>query len=119
LFAILMMVQWVATIVIAIWVFPKTLLGASGQSQQIWVAVVLGTLISGLPIFLGLRRSGITSTRYTIAVCQMLMGSLLIHLTGGRIETHFHVFGSLAFLSFYRDWRLLISATLVTTVDHL
>ena len=28
----------------------------------------------------------------------MLMSVLLIHLSGGRIETHFHIFGSLAFL---------------------
>ena len=34
-----------------------------------------------------------------IAAAQMLIGALLIHLTGGRIETHFHVFGSLAFLA--------------------
>jgi ABC-type dipeptide/oligopeptide/nickel transport system permease component len=43
----------------------------------------------------------------------MLTSALLIHLTGGRIETHFHVFGSLAFLAFYRDWRMLLSATIV------
>src|SRR2546422_286126 len=36
-----------------------------------------------------------------------------------RIETHFIVFGSLAFLAFYRDWRVLISATVVVAVDHL
>src|SRR5688572_10548379 len=48
----------------------------------------------------------------------MLMSALLIHLTGGRIETHFHVFGSLAFLSFYRDWRVFIPATLVAAGDH-
>jgi hypothetical protein len=48
----------------------------------------------------------------------MLMSALLIHLTGGRIETHFHVFGSLAFLAFYRDWRVLIPATIVVAVDH-
>ena len=46
------------------------------------------------------------------------MGALLIHLTGGRIETHFHVFGSLAFLSFYRDWRVLVPATIVVAADH-
>ena len=46
------------------------------------------------------------------------MGALLIHLTGGRIETHFHIFGSLAFLAFYRDWRVLVTATLVVAVDH-
>ena len=49
----------------------------------------------------------------------MLMGALLIHLTGGRIETHFHVFGSLAFLAFYRDWRVLVPATIVVALDHM
>ena len=49
----------------------------------------------------------------------MLMSALLIHLTGGRIETHFHVFGSLAFLAFYRDWRVLVPATVVVALDHL
>ena len=57
-------------------------------------------------------------TRYVIAVAQMLMSALLIALTGGRIETHFHVFGSLVILSFYRDWRVLIPATIVVAVDH-
>ena len=46
------------------------------------------------------------------------MAGLLIHLTGGRIETHFLVFGSLAFLMFYADWRVLITASLVTATDH-
>jgi signal transduction histidine kinase len=58
-------------------------------------------------------------TRHAIAVSQMLWSALLIHLSGGRIETHFHVFGSLAFLSFYRDWRILIPATLTVAGDHL
>ncbi len=49
----------------------------------------------------------------------MLYSALLIHLCGGRIETHFHIFGSLAFLAFYRDWKLLITATVVVAVDHL
>ncbi|HEY5443766.1 MAG TPA: ATP-binding protein, partial [Pyrinomonadaceae bacterium] len=55
---------------------------------------------------------------HTIGIAQMLMGALLIHVTGGRIETHFHVFGSLAFLSFYRDWRVLVPATIVVAADH-
>jgi PAS domain S-box-containing protein len=40
-------------------------------------------------------------------------------VTGGRIETHFHVFGSLAFLAFYRDWKVVVTATLVVVADHL
>jgi signal transduction histidine kinase len=38
---------------------------------------------------------------------------------GGRIETHFHVFGSLAFLAFYRDWRVFVPATAVVATDQL
>jgi len=57
----------------------------------------MGGALSVFPIFLALRRPGHSSTRYVIAVSQMMMSSLLIHITGGRIETHFHVFGSLAF----------------------
>ncbi len=40
-------------------------------------------------------QAGWLGTRYSIAVCQMLWSALLIHITSGRIETHFHVFGSL------------------------
>jgi signal transduction histidine kinase len=54
-----------------------------------------------------------------IAIGQMLQSALLVHVTGGRIETHFHVFGSLALLAFYRDWRVLVTATIVVYVDHL
>jgi len=43
---------------------------------------------------------------------------LIDSLTGGRIETHFHVFGSLAFLAFYRDWQVLVTATVVVAADH-
>src|SRR6185295_14636106 len=64
-------------------------------------------------------RPGVASTRYVIAVAQMLWSALLIHLTGGRIETHFHVFGSLAFLAWYRDWKVLMTATVVVASDHM
>jgi len=62
---------------------------------------------------------GSSLTRHVIAVAQMLWSELLINLTGGQIETHFHVFGSLAFLAFYWDWRVLITATLVVAADHI
>src|SRR5205085_8677722 len=86
---------------------------------HVWAAVILGGMISLFPALLGLIRPGASATRYVIAVAQMLMGALLIHLTGGRIETHFHVFGSLAFIACYRDWRVLVPATIVVALDHL
>jgi PAS domain S-box-containing protein len=119
MFAVLMALQWIAGIVAAYWISPKTWIGSTSQTHvHVWAALFLGGAISSLPIFLALARPGRTSTRYTITVGQMLMGALLIHLTGGRIETHFHVFGSLAFLSFYRDWRVLVPATVIVAADH-
>jgi PAS domain S-box-containing protein len=119
MFAALMGLQWLAGIAAALWVSPKAWEGtASHTHPHVWAAVFLGGAISSLPIILAVFRAGEITTRYTVAVGQMLMGALMIHLTGGRIETHFHVFGSLAFLSFYRDWRVLIPATVVVAADH-
>jgi PAS domain S-box-containing protein len=120
LFAGLMAFQWLLGIAFAVWVSPLTWEGdVSSTHLHVWAAVLLGGVISLFPALLGWYRGGHTSTRHIIAVAQMLMGALLIHLTGGRIETHFHVFGSLAFLAFYRDWRVLIPATIVVALDHM
>jgi two-component system cell cycle sensor histidine kinase/response regulator CckA len=120
MFAVLMAVQWVGGILAAYIVSPQAWVGSTSQTHiHVWAAIILGGAISSLPIVLAITRPGKLTTRYTIAVGQMLMGALLIHLTGGRIETHFHVFGSLAFLSFYRDWRVLVPATVIVAVDHL
>ncbi len=119
LFAILMVVQWLAGIAAAAWLSPRTWVGTSSQIHlHVWLAIFLGGAITSLPVFLTLTRPSQTFTRYVVATGQVLMSSLLIHVTGGRIETHFHIFGSLAFLAFYRDWRVLIPATIVVAADH-
>ncbi|MFO0982331.1 MAG: ATP-binding protein [Planctomycetota bacterium] len=120
LFARLMICQWLAGVIAALWISPRTWAGTISHTHwHVWAAVFLGGAITGFPVLLVWRHPGRALTRHTIAVAQMLTSALLIHLTGGRIETHFHVFGSLAFIAFYRDWRLLVSATIVVAVDHL
>src|SRR5204863_813980 len=120
LFAGLMGLQWIAGIVFALWVSPLAWSGGESRTHlHVWAAVVLGGLISLVPAGLALARPGLPSTRYIISAAQMLMGALLIHLTGGRLQTHFHAFGSLAFLAFYRDWRVLVPATIVVALDHM
>jgi PAS domain S-box-containing protein len=120
LFANLMILQWLAGIAAALWISPKTWIGASSQTHwHVWAAVVVGGAITSLPVFLAFRHPGRVLTRHVIAVAQMLTSALLIHLTGGRIETHFHVFGSLAFFAFYRDWRVLLTGTIVVALDHM
>jgi signal transduction histidine kinase len=119
LFAKLMVFQWLAGIAAAEWISPRTWIGASSQVHlHVWAAVFLGGAITSFPVWLAWKQPGRELTRYSIAIGQMLTSSLLIHLSGGRIETHFHVFGSLAFLAFYRDWRVLVSATVVVAADH-
>jgi PAS domain S-box-containing protein len=119
LFAVLMTVQWFAGIAAALWIAPQTWIGSASQTHiHVWAAILLGGAINIVPIALAVKRPGAPATRYTIAMGQMMMSALLIHLTGGRIETHFHVFGSLAFLAFYRDWRVLLPATAVVAADH-
>ncbi len=119
LFFGLMVIQWIAGIVAAVWISPRTWAGAYSETHlHVWSAVVLGGLIAIFPVYLALTRPGSTLTRHVIAASQMLTSALLIHLSGGRIETHFHIFGSLAFLASYRDWRVLITATLVVATDH-
>lgn len=119
MFAWLMGVQWLAGLGAALWISPRAWEGQFSYTHvHVWAAVLLGGLTTGFPVLMAVVCPGRGLTRHVIAVGQMLTSALLIHLTGGRIETHFHVFGSLAFLAFYRDWRVLLTATIVVALDH-
>jgi signal transduction histidine kinase len=120
LFFILMAMQWLVGILFAIVVSPRAWSGASSSMHpHVHAAVFLGGAFCFFPMILIWRLPGQAVTRQVVAIGQVCFSSLLIHLTGGRIETHFHVFGSLAFLACYRDWRVLPTATVIVAVDHL
>ena len=77
MFAGLMTLQWVAGVAAALWVSPKTWAGTESQTHpHVWAALFLGGAISLLPIVFALTRPGRPSTRYAVAVGQMLMGAL-------------------------------------------
>jgi two-component system, sensor histidine kinase and response regulator len=112
--------EWLAAISTALLISPRVWEGATSWPHlHIWAATFLGGAMVSLPIALAWLEPGRALTRHLIAVSQMLIGTLMIHLTGGRIETHFYVFGSLAFLAFYRDWKVLCSASAVVALDHV
>ncbi len=115
----LMVVQWVASIVVAAWISPLAWAGKeSALHAHLLASIVVGGAITSLPVWLAAKAPGEQSTRYVIAVGQVLWSTLLVHLTGGRIETHFHFFVSLAILAFYRDVRVLVPATIIVATDH-
>jgi len=118
-FAILMIFQWLASIALALWFTPRTWIGTTGSpSPHLVFAICFGGIISVPPMLMAWKMPGRRLTRHVIAVGQMSMSTLLIHLAGGRIEMHFHIFGSLAFLAFYLDWTVLVTASLVVLLDH-
>jgi methyl-accepting chemotaxis protein len=85
-----------------------------------WAAALLiGGVASLAPVIAVRLRPGALGTRLLIAVCLMLYSMLLIAQTGGMIEMHFHVFGTMAFLLIYRDWRLPVVAGAAIAVHHL
>ena len=119
LFVLILWLEWVAAILTALIFSPSAWVGETRSVHvHVWAAWVLGGLILSLPTALCYLRPGRASTRHTMAAAQMLMAGLLVHLSGGRIEVHFNVFCSLAFLSLYRDWRVLVTASAVTAADH-
>lgn len=116
----LMVFQWCAGIAFAMFYSPYTWIGDRYEIHiHVWAAAILGGAISGAAILSVLRFPDASHSRHVMACAQVLWSALLIHLSGGRIETHFHVFASLAILSVYRDWKILITATVVVAVDHL
>ncbi len=120
LFAWLLVAQWVFAFLLAVWVSPLTWAGLSSSlNPHIGFSILLGAVIISVPIGFSIVYPGAGITRHLIAIGQMLMSGLLVHLSGGRVETHFHVFGSLALIAFYRDWRVLITASTVVAADHL
>jgi PAS domain S-box-containing protein len=113
LFGWLLIIEWAAVVM---W---KALTGLGPERETVSFILMVNALLVSVPVSLAFGRPGEAITRHTIAVGQMLLAAMLIHLTGGRIETHFHIFGSLALLAFYRDWRVLLTASVIVVTDHV
>ena len=111
LFAALLAVQWIAGAVgaAASRVGPK--------HSHVWAALLVGGAICLVPAAFGLLWPGKSFTRYCIAAAQILIGSLLVELTDGRFEAQY-VFGFMAILALYRDWRVLVPAAGAVVLDH-
>jgi two-component system sensor histidine kinase HydH len=119
IFARVLLAEWAVAVVLALVVSPYAWQGSEHIVHlHVWVALGLGGAIVSLPVFLALRRPGAVVTRHAVAASQMLMSALFVHLSGGRIETHFHVFCSLAALAFYLDPLVLVTATVFVAADH-
>ncbi|MCB9886884.1 MAG: hypothetical protein H6838_15440 [Planctomycetes bacterium] len=95
----------------------------AGTAVATHVHVIAALLIGGGSTaafaWLARHRGGESVTRHVAAVSTMAMSALFIHLAGGRIEVHFSVFVSLAFLAAYRDWRVMLTGMVTAAADHV
>ncbi|HEU4589824.1 MAG TPA: ATP-binding protein [Steroidobacteraceae bacterium] len=105
-FRILFAVQWVVAMLLA-W---KVAIPGDGR---LWVTLILGGMLC-IPAGLFSRGAPLAWwTRHWVAVSQIGWSWLYVWLLEGNTEAQFHLFASLAFLAFYRDWRVMITAMLV------
>ena len=118
LFAVLMPLQWIASVLAVLYFAPRSASGVHDY-RAISSAILAGACITLVSVYLALRRPGRASTRQVMAVAQISWSALLIHFTGGQTEGQFHVFGSLAVLACYRDRRVLATATAVVACEQV
>ncbi|MDR5900306.1 methyl-accepting chemotaxis protein [Halomonas vilamensis] len=58
-------------------------------------------------------------TRLYLGIAFMVLTGLHIHQMNGMIEFHFGLFALLAFLSVFRDWRVIVAGTVTAVLHHL
>ena len=80
---------------------------------------ICGSLVIG---FLGIAADRPWTSR-RLRACLAAVGllassALLVHLTGGVIEMHFHFFVALAVIAFYQDWVVFLVAIGFVLVEH-
>jgi methyl-accepting chemotaxis protein len=84
---------------------------AGHVAADVWVIVVLGLVAT---------YARARQVQTIAASLGLLAGSaILIHLTGGAIEAHFHIFVILVFVALYQDWKALATTIVFTVVHHV
>lgn len=120
LFVWLFCFQWFTVILISVILTPYTWVGSeSSVHPHVYLSVFFGGFLSIFPIIKLLRDPGKSENGYIVCVSQIIYTILLIHITGGRVESHFHVFGSLTFLGCYRNKKIIYLGTAIIVADHI
>ncbi|MGB0988070.1 MAG: methyl-accepting chemotaxis protein, partial [Pseudoalteromonas spongiae] len=81
--------------------------------------IAIGLLIVALPLFLINTAPFASVTRHAVGIAVQLFAALHIQQAMGLTELHFEIFVMLAFLSFYRDWQVILSSVLFIAVHHI
>ncbi len=80
--------------------------------------ILEGTIVGFFAGLGSLRGVGRTLQATAIAMGLMSSSAILVHLSGGYIEFHFHFFVMLSFLALLQDWVPYILAILYVALHH-
>ena len=101
-------------------VFLQCVCIAIAPARGTWgAAIMIGGGTLALSALLVRRRPGAMLTRNYLGCAFMIYTALIIHQTGGSIEGHFAAFGLIGILLYYRDWRVILAATLFIYMHHM
>ena len=76
LFCYLLVIQWLGGIGAALWISPRTWIGASSQTHwHVWAAIFFGGALAGFPVLLARFYPGQAITRQAIAIAQTLFSA--------------------------------------------
>jgi signal transduction histidine kinase len=103
-FRVLFAIQWPVAMLLA---WNTALAGDS----RILVTLVLGAMLGVPPLLFARADPHAWWVRQFMALAQIGWSMLFMWLLEGRSEAQFHLFVSLVFLLFYRDWTVLLTAT--------
>jgi signal transduction histidine kinase len=106
------------SLLIFLWVTALGTSGVTGGQVVAAIVLTLGIPLTFVPVGCIYWRRGTTFTRHLITVALMIWTGMLVYFSNGQAETHFLAFGSLALLAWYRDWRVLVTATLTVVVSQ-
>ena len=86
---------------------------------EILPAFIFGVPIAVVPLILSSQNPYSAISRHAMAIGVQLLTALHIHQSFGLIEVHFEIFVILAFLSCFRDWKVILTGTIVVAVHHV
>jgi diguanylate cyclase (GGDEF)-like protein/PAS domain S-box-containing protein len=93
------------------------LVGALGRDRPL-TAALLAVPVPLFALLGGARRLGARGRAVAVSLGLLTASALLVHVTGGMIEAHFHFFLVVGVVTFYEDWLPLGVASAFVLVHH-
>ena len=87
-------------------------------TRQVQLGFVGGITLVVLAVLATMHRLGRRAQAAVATSGLILASALLIHLSGGFIEAHFHFFVMMAVIVLYQDWMPFLLALVSVVVDH-